>query len=362
MSQQKLTDSQLKSIAPELIKWFALNARDLPWRKTKDPYKIWVSEAMLQQTTVNTVISYYERWIKIFPTVRDVADAPLQKILKSWQGLGYYQRARNFHKSAQIISQKYHGRIPSNYEDLRKLPGFGPYTTAAVLSIAFDKPYPIVDANVRRVFMRILAMKGKADTTRDPEIVSFLEKIIPQKKVNIFNQALMEIGALICRVREPACLVCPFRKYCQAFKDGIQQTIPQQVKKNVEEIHAAVGVLEKGKKVFIQQRPKTGLWAEFWEFPGGKIEKNEKPIDALRREMREEIGIEISSARQILKIQHFYTQYKVQLYVFLCQTNAAIALKKGRKWASLDQLEHFPMPSANTKILAQLRKIFIDKY
>src|SRR3990167_3566173 len=174
--------------AKKLMAWYRLHARDLPWRRTKDPYKIWISEIMLQQTTVNAVIPYYKRWIKLFPTVKAVAQTPLQKILKTWQGLGYYSRARNIRRTARIITENFGGKLPTDAGDLKRFPGFGPYTIGAVLSIAFDKRHPIVDANVRRVMMRQLALKGFADASQDREIRSYLEEIMPGRGNSIFNQ------------------------------------------------------------------------------------------------------------------------------------------------------------------------------
>src|SRR3989338_7906402 len=177
------------AFARTLNSWYRKNARPLPWRETADPYKIWISEVMLQQTTVNAVIPYYQKWIRVFPTVWHVARAPLRKILKYWQGLGYYTRAKNIHRSAKIICTTHQGSIPCDADQLKKLPGFGPYTVGAVLSIAFDKRAAIVDANVRRVFMRLLALEGFADTSKDPAILEFLDAVMPKKNLRTFNQA-----------------------------------------------------------------------------------------------------------------------------------------------------------------------------
>ncbi|MCK5083850.1 MAG: A/G-specific adenine glycosylase, partial [Candidatus Omnitrophica bacterium] len=206
---------------------------------------------MLQQTTVNAVIPYYRKWIRLFPTVRHVAKAPLQKILKTWQGLGYYTRAKNIHKSSKIICDIYGGKIPNDYVQLKKLPGFGPYTVGAVLSIAFDKRHAIIDANVRRVIMRILAIEGHANTSQDPKISVFLEKEMPKKNLRIFNQALMELGALLCRNREPLCCSCPVKMQCCGYKKGIQEIIPKPKKRVVRDIDVAIGILKRKDKYFI---------------------------------------------------------------------------------------------------------------
>ena len=202
-----------KTFAPLLLKWYSLHKRDLPWRHTKDPYKIWVSEMMLQQTTVNTVIAYYERWFHHFPTLEDLAKARIEKVLKAWQGLGYYARARNLHKAAQIVLKQHDGHLPRDPQMVRALPGFGPYATGSVLSIAYDLPLEIIDANVRRVFMRILTLDGFADTTQDVAISAYLKKVFPKNKAGDFNQALMELGALICKPKDPLCDQCPVKDF-----------------------------------------------------------------------------------------------------------------------------------------------------
>ena len=227
-----------------LLSWYKKSARELPWRKTSDPYKIWISEIMLQQTTVAAVIPYYERWIVQFPTVQTVAEAPLQTILKTWQGLGYYSRARNIHKSAQVILSEHESIIPKDPQVLRKLSGFGPYTVGAVLSIAYDVRHPIIDANVRRVVMRQLAIAGLADTSQDKKILTFLDTVMPQKGNNIFNQALMELGALICRAREPLCMICPVRKTCSAYAKGLQEIIPIPKKREIKNVNVVIGIIK----------------------------------------------------------------------------------------------------------------------
>ncbi len=309
---------------------------------------------MLQQTTVPTVVAYYERWIKIFPKVKTLAQAPLQKILKAWQGLGYYQRAKNLHKAAQIIATEYQGKLPATLRQLEQLPGFGPYTAGAVASIAFDLPYPIIDANIRRVAMRLLEIVGYADPSHDNKIRAFLQKIIPKKNAGTFNQALMELGALVCRNREPLCLRCPIKTHCHAYEKGTQEIIPQPKKRIIKDLNAAVGILRRNGKYFIQRRPSTGLLADLWEFPGGKIEKGEEPQEALRRELKEELDIEITSAKHLMNVRHFYTQFRVNLHVFECELRSYPELNEYRKWSSLYDLQRYPMPSGSAKIVDKL--------
>lgn len=349
--------NQLSSFAKNLNTWYRKHRRDLPWRETSDPYKIWISEIMLQQTTVNAVIPYYQKWIKVFPTVQHVAKAPLQKVLKLWQGLGYYTRAKNIHRSVKIISDIHHGKIPNCPVKLKKLPGFGPYTVGAVLSIAFDQRHPIIDANIRRVIMRILAIEGHANTTQDSKILAFLEKIMPQKNLRTFNQALMELGALVCRNREPLCLLCPVKAQCLGYKKGIQEIIPETKKRIIKDIDVAIGILRKDGKYFIQKRPENGLLANLWEFPGGKIKGKESPAQALRRELKEELDIDIKSSRHVMNVRHFYTQFRVNLHVSLCEPCSYPAPQDSRKWLNLKGLQKYPMPSGSAKIVDRLIEI-----
>ena len=246
----------------KLLLWYRKNKRDLPWRKTKDPYKIWISEMMLQQTTIKTVIPYFNRWIKRFPTIKDVAKSSEQEILRLWQGLGYYNRAKNIKKTADIIVSSFKGIFPQKYDLLKKLPGFGPYTTGAVLSIAFDQRVPIIDANVRRVIMRILNFQGSANPKQDPQIHKFLSKILPDKDIRDFNQSLMELGALVCQSKNPQCFLCPLKLYCQAYKTGQQEIIPKPKKQIVKKIDAVIAIIMNKNKFFIQKRPSYGLLAD----------------------------------------------------------------------------------------------------
>ncbi len=336
------------------MNWYKKHARSLPWRQTRDPYKIWISEVMLQQTTVNTVIPYYGRWIEIFPTIEALAAAPIQKILKTWQGLGYYQRARNLHKAARIICSRHNGQLPRDPAKLKELPGFGPYTSGAVASIAFDISSPIIDANVRRVVMRLLALEGYADTSQDKAVNTFLIKVMPRRDAGTFNQALMELGALVCRNREPLCLLCPVRNDCAACRKGKQEIIPKTKKRILKNIDVAIGILRRNNKFLVQKRPAHGLLADLWEFPGGKIEKGESPQQALERELKEELGIHIRRASHIMDVRHFYTQFRVHLHVFDCEPHSYPTAHNMRKWLTLNQLQNYPMPSGSARIVDRL--------
>jgi A/G-specific adenine glycosylase len=339
-----------------LLGWYRRRKRDLPWRRTSDPYAIWISEIMLQQTTVGAVIPHYKRWLKTFPGVGALAAAPLRKVLKAWEGLGYYARARNLHAAAKVFVKRYGRRIPDHYETLRSIPGFGPYTAAAVLSLAFGKPVPVLEANVRRVMMRLLGLHGRADGRHDKAISARLEALIARRSPGDFNQAMMELGALVCRARSPLCAACPIQAFCAAFAAGEQEIIPRPKKVSYRKIEAVVAIIEDGGRILIQKRPETGLLAGLWEFPGGKMRPGESRRQALVREVREETGAEISAPRFFLTVDHSYTKFQVKLHAFRCGLKTAPEKRCGARlrWVRLRDLGAYPSPSGSAKIIRRL--------
>jgi len=340
-----------------LLRWYRAHKRELPWRATRDPYRIWISEVMLQQTTVPAVIPYFERWIERFPDIKALARADLQSVLKEWQGLGYYQRARNLHAAARVMVEEHGGKIPRDYQTLLALPGFGPYTSAAVLSIAHDLPYPVMDANVRRVGMRLMGLHGQADSGKDKQIRRFLEPYLPARGMGAFNQALMELGALVCRSGNPACLVCPVREICSAFSASEQEIIPRPRKLAYTKLEAVIAVIQQDDRYLIQKRPETGLLAGLWEFPGGKIEPGEEPEQALRREIREELGVEVTGYRFLTSVEHAYTQFRVTLHAYACLLSAPPRLRRDtHRWVTLRGMRRFPFPSGSARLIAFLEE------
>jgi A/G-specific adenine glycosylase len=307
---------------------------------------------MLQQTTVPAVIPHYERWLKVFPDMRSLARAPLRKVLREWQGLGYYQRARNLHDAAKTIVREYGGRIPDDEQTLRRLPGFGPYTTAAVLSLVYGKPQPVIDANVRRVLMRILGLRGTAEARIDKTLRAFLETVFSKDSPGDFNQAMMELGALVCRSRNPQCLACPVRQFCRAAREGTQEIIPRPRKLRLKKIEAVVAVMENDGRILIQKRPSRGLLADLWEFPGGKVKPGESLTAALRREVREELGAGIEDIRRLTTVRHAYTRFQVTLHAYACRIRDP-HFKTGprRRWVTLSSIRKYPMPSGSVKIV-----------
>lgn len=341
----------------KLVRWYQSHHRKLPWRDTNDPYKIWISEIMLQQTTVPAVIPYFRKWINLFPDVKALSKAPLQKVLKAWEGLGYYQRAKNLHRTSQIIRAQFGGQIPKDYEVLKKLPGFGPYTAAALLSFAFNMPYPVVDANVRRVLMRLMRIQRKADSRNDKSLLQFLNLQLPKKSSRQFNQALMELGALVCRPKNPFCPLCPITEFCQAYEAGEQEIIPQPKKRNYQKIETVVAIIKKEGKYLIQKRPSKGLLADLWEFPGGKRKSSESLKQALRREIKEELGTETKKEKHLTRVHHSYTQFQVTLHAYECFLKNNPHLKKDiHRWVRLKTLHRYPFPSGNAKIIHFLKE------
>lgn len=308
---------------------------------------------MLQQTTVPAVIPYYERWLETFPDVGSLARAPLRRVLREWQGLGYYRRAENLHRAAKAIAKEHGGRVPRDESALGRLPGFGPYTTAAVLSLAYGKPLPLVDANVRRVVMRLLGIEGEATPRCDATLLAFLRKVLPADRPGDFNQALMELGALVCRTRNPQCLACPIRSACRAASEGVQEIIPKPKKLSLERLEVVVAVIERDGRFLVQQRPPGGLLAGLWEFPGGKVEPGESLAAALRREIREELGAGVANVRRLTTVRHSYTRFLVTLHAFACELAEGSSLRPGppRRWLTLSALRRYPLPSGSVRIV-----------
>lgn len=349
----------IASIQASLSKWYHQEKRDLPWRNTQDPYCILVSEFMLQQTQVKTVIPYYQRWIKSYPTATVLARARESSVLKHWEGLGYYSRARNLHRSAKMIVGEFQNQVPGTWDEILKLPGVGRYTAGAVLSIAFNKNVPVLDGNVKRVLSRLFCLKENGATQAgENRLWQIADNLIPSGGAGDFNQALMELGATVCLPNKPLCLLCPVNAVCQAKKKGVQEQFPPaKIKSVVKKIVVSAAVIKRNGKIYIQQRPQKGLMGGLWEFPGGKLEKGESPEDCLKREILEELGVQIAIKQKILTIKHSYTQFRVTLNVFTCD------LRPGRiratscdqwKWVSLKNINQYPFPAANVKILNYL--------
>ncbi len=345
-----------RAIGRRLVRWYGENARDLPWRRNPTPYRVWVSEVMLQQTAVSTVIPYFRRWTKRWPGVRALARATEREVLSAWEGMGYYRRALNLHRAARKIAGEHGGRVPSSREELLALPGVGPYIAGAIRSLAFGEDEVAVDANVVRAFMRLLAIDGRPGETQvKREVCRSAQTALPPRQSAQYNQALMDFGSLICRPRRPLCGDCFLRRRCEAFRCGMQYDIPRPARKSLKRIRTTIALFVRDGEVYVQQRPPGGLFARMWEFPGGKVRDDEAPREALARECREELGVDCEPGRKLTELTHYYTVFRVRLHAFLCPPPDGLPTNRTHRWVRLDELDAYPMPSANRQVVEVLR-------
>ena len=350
-------------ISERLLDWYTQNARQLPWRGQTDPYAIWVSEIMLQQTRVETVPPYYERWMQRFPTLAILADTPQQEVLGTWEGLGYYSRARNLQRAAQIVMLEHRGEVPSNLVDLRKLPGVGRYTAGAIASIAFGQDEPAMDGNIRRVLARLFNVSEPARSPAGERMLwALASENLPSGMAGAYNQALMDLGATKCLPRLPDCPHCPLVDLCQAFALGLQEARPVgQSKPAIPHHTVTAAVIWREGRVLITQRPTNGLLGGMWEFPGGKLNPGEELAACLAREICEELGVEISVGGTLGMYRHAYTHFKVTLHAFNCTLNDGIEPSpvqvQALRWIELSELPSYPMGKIDRKIADQL---FLD--
>lgn len=347
--------SELRS---QLLAWYKDQGRSLPWRQTRDPYAIWVSEIMLQQTQVATVLPYYQRWLAQFPALDMLAAADLQAVLKVWQGLGYYARARHLHRGAQYIVHHHGGQVPCNFEEITALPGIGRTTAGSILSAAFNLPYAILDGNVKRVLARLVALPMPP-----AQALSYLwqlsEQLLDPHHPGDFNQALMDLGATLCRRRQPDCPRCPWRDHCQSNILQVQSEIPMtRPQAPLPHKHIGVAVIwNDQQQVLIDQRKPEGLLGGLWEFPGGKLEAGETVQDCIRREVLEELAIVVEVGDHLCTVTHAYSHFRVTLEVHHCAHLSGdpqpLASDQVR-WVRLEDLSHYPFPKANLQIIQAL--------
>jgi len=346
----------LHQFREQLLTWFQINQRSLPWRQTRDPYRIWISEVMLQQTQVTTVMPYFENFINQFPDIRVLAAADLQTVLKAWEKLGYYARARNLHRATKIIVEDYQGIIPDNYQQLRQLPGVGEYIAAALLSIAFNQPFAVVDGNVKRVLARLFLIEAPINQSGSKTIFADVaERLLDRHNPGIFNQALMELGATICRPQTPICDRCPLRQFCQAFETNRQSDFPRRLKKQAIPTYQMVaGVVVKAGKMLIVQRPTSGLLGGLWEFPGGPIEANQSGEAACVQNIKLVTNLSVAINAYLISIQHAYTHFKIELDVFMGQYLSGRVKLNGpidHRWLRPKAFENFPFTGATHKFM-----------
>ncbi|UHA74912.1 A/G-specific adenine glycosylase [Paenibacillus sp. 481] len=367
-------NEQKRYFSRELLIWYRANRRDLPWRRQQNPYYTWVSEIMLQQTRVDTVIPYFHRFLEKFPTVEALADAPEEEVLKAWEGLGYYSRARNLQAAAREVKEQYGGQVPDDKQKVSSLKGVGPYTTGAIMSIAFNRPVPAVDGNVMRVLSRYFRLHDDiAKPSTRVNIEYLAEELIPEGCASDFNQALMELGALICTPKSPACLICPVMEHCAGRIAGEELVLPIKTKAKPpkpEQRYAAliVGTGAHAGKVLVRQRPATGLLARMWELPHMLVPKqagligmnDDAAMDMLRGAMLSE-GVQVKPYERWVDAEHTFSHIHWRMRVFLCEPLAADAASIFKqvagdheteyRWISPEDMEQLAFPNLFLKLI-----------
>ncbi|MFK7817113.1 MAG: A/G-specific adenine glycosylase [Planctomycetaceae bacterium] len=361
-----------------LRRWYATHARDLPWRRTHDPYRIWISEIMLQQTTVAAVIPYYERFLHRFPDVRSLADADEQDVLKLWEGLGYYSRARNIHKTAKCLVAERNGAFPETADELQKLPGIGRYTAGAIASFAFDTPAPIVEANTLRLYCRLLGFDGDPRSKQGQELLwAFAERCLPRKQPGTLNQGLMELGGTLCSVKEPQCSDCPLRTCCIAFANNLQDKVPRPKQRpEVTQLTHVNVIVRKKNQVLLRQHTDEERWSGLWDFPryelideltnlvptttGNSLFSVEPAVSQfLAESISTETGIACDIDEKFLEFSHTVTRYRIRLAVFTATfANGRIQSDTPAVWANQSQVEDLPLSMTARKVA---KKFFASK-
>lgn len=345
-----------RSFRRALVAWYRREARDLPWRDNPGPYSVWLAEIIFQQTRINQGLPYFERFLEKFPDVHELARAKVDEVIKAWEGLGYYARARNLHKAAREIVEERGGEFPATAHEWETLPGVGRYTAGAIASIAFSEQVPVLDGNVKRVLARITNLEQSIDDGAvTARLWEWAAHLVRGKDPGDFNQAMMELGARVCTPRMPSCPTCPVQRYCLAFANGMQERLPiRREKKTVPHHEIVVGAVKKRGRYLLGKRPDNGLLGGLWEFPGGKVRPGEPHELALAREMEEEIGIEVKIGGLLASVTHAYSHFRVTLNVYRCehiagapQSNAHTAVK----WVPKAHFDRYAFPKANHKFL-----------
>ncbi|MDR0965287.1 MAG: A/G-specific adenine glycosylase [Myxococcales bacterium] len=342
-----MTD-RITRLRDDLIAWFERHQRDLPWRRRRDAYAVWLSEVMLQQTQVVTVVPYFERFLARFPTIADLAAAELDEVLSMWSGLGYYARARNLHRAAGIMAQ---GGIPTRAVELRALPGLGPYTAAAIASFAFGEAVPVLDGNVARVLCRLEALELPDDQNL-PDLKQRAEVFLDRARPGPFNEAMMELGALICVPGDPRCLVCPVAKHCRAHALGLEKRLPlARVRIEKKPLHLACGVVRDGDELLLIRRAEKGLFGGLWELPSVEVDPNAPTIDVKRA--LQKIGLDARSAKPIATVRRTLTHRLLTMALWDCVATSKTAWREGRFVTEAD----WPTLGLSTAMRKALEKV-----
>lgn len=335
----------------------------MPWRGEADPYKIWISEIMLQQTQVQQATPYFQNFISLFPTVYDLAKADQQEVLKAWEGLGYYSRARNLHAASKMVVEDFDGQVPQTYDEIIKLKGVGPYTAAAVTSIAFNEPNAVVDGNVIRVLTRYYGIEDDTRSSKTQRKVQELaNELIDEESPGDFNQALMELGSEVCTPTNPDCKNCPIHRGCIATKMAKTEIIPYKSPAKKKPHHViGVGIIEREEddKILIALRPNDAMLGGMWEFPGGKQEDGESIKQTVERELKEELGIEVKANNELMSLKHAYSHFSITMHAWFCTLVSGEPKPRESqevRWVCRDELKEYPFPKANKVLTEKLIK------
>lgn len=353
-----------KAVRNALLPWFAKNRRDLPWRRKRTPYSIWISELMLQQTRVDQVVPYFERWMKRFPSLGQLALAEEREVLKLWEGLGYYQRARRIHQTARKVMLEGKGRLPTTAAKLRELPGVGPYTAAAIASLAFGEDVAVVDGNVTRVLARLTALSDVADTPSAQDALRDLaQSLLVKGRAGEFNEAMMELGATVCLPKNPLCLTCPVQKVCRACADGNPEQYPVKTarKKIPHKVVGAAVVRRRDGKILVAQRKPQGMLPGMWEFPGGTLEAGESITDCIVREIREELDFHVKPGAFITSVRHAFSHFTIELHAYwadVVKGKPRAVDCAGFEWIEMHELDRFAFGKADLRVIDVLRRGF----
>ena len=342
----------MKKVSKNLYTWYQSKNYDFPWRMTNDVYKIWISEIMLQQTQVSTVINYYNNWIEKFPNIKILANSQIDDVLKSWEGLGYYRRAHNIHETAKIIMCRYNGQFPSDFNILLKLKGVGDYTASAIMSIGYNKAYPAIDGNLKRVVARLAGIEDFKNIVNKSK--DYVQQLMFNGYVSEINQSLMDLGREICFPKDPKCRICPVKNYCFANKNNAIEKFTIKNKSNKKPIYdVSVGMIWKKNKILISKRKKDGLLGGLWELPGGKKEKKESFSECLEREIYEELNINVQIHKTIGVVKHHYSHFGINMKGYHCNFKSGKICSNtsdGIKWIDLKDIEKYPFPKATLKL------------
>ncbi|MGC4086304.1 MAG: A/G-specific adenine glycosylase [Polyangiaceae bacterium] len=358
-----MNTDKVSSLAAALLAWYDEVRRDLPFRRTRDPYAIWVSEVMLQQTQVTTVVPYFERWMQRFPDVSALSRASEDEVLHAWQGLGYYSRARSLRLAAQAVVERFAGVLPRAVDDLQSLPGIGPYSAGAIASIAYGQRAPVVDGNVVRVLSRLFELRGDpAKAANKRQLWQRAADLVPSSRPGDFNQALMELGATVCTPQKPRCALCPLAKPCRARALGVQEDLPELPgRAAVTEVAMAAALLmARGRVLVVQLCADAPRWANMWQFPNVELERAESAASGARRALRELVSIEASADRALGEVKHSVTRYRITLSAWLCRAEHTALGELSRVeravWKRPAELEQLAMPAAHRRLAQKLER------